>query len=166
MDLIYKISAVYLYDHQLDHDFIIPNMRSYHFTGGESYNLPYDFSGSNSYGAFSKIHSMCLDPNPDIKNIEQRSISFMNEACIKNNLLFIKNDGFLTIEKFEGTHLPNYNAYNIYWNETKSGINIFDYEIAHHWNIGKSSCSSYRIYEYKMEREKQIRDNKIKSILA
>jgi hypothetical protein len=50
-------------------------------------------------------------------------------------------------------------------NETKSGFNPFEYNRCGIWNIGKSTYSSYRIDEYKHNREWLIRDNKIKEIL-
>lgn len=147
MDLIYKIYSVYLYDNQLNHDYLILDNRrnSYH---GLTWDLPYDFTGQSSYGALYKIYNKQIsDP-----------VELMRKTSERNGLPFIKNDNFLTINKIEGTHLPNYNAYEIYWNETKSGINITEWEVLHTWNHNSSSYTSYRIWEERGEREKSIRD--------
>lgn len=165
MDLIYKIYSVYLYDNQLDHDFLILNNRSKRYQG-VTWDLPYDFSGMSSTGALGQIYNM------KGKNRKEESISVMREVSEDNSLPFIKNDGFLTLVKtkvlsdFEGGMKDSrYNIYDIFWNETKSGINIHEFEVLHIWSPGESSYSSYRIWEEKHEREIQIRDFKLQEIL-
>jgi hypothetical protein len=153
MDLIYKIYSVYLYGNQVDHDYLILNNRSKSFTGEVKWDLPYEHSI-----ALQEIHlgNHLSDDSP---------VKLMENASKRMRIPFIKNDGFLSLVKTQGTHLPNYNVYEIYWNETKSGINIHDYEVCHVWNKGQSQYSSYRIWEEKSERDKQLRENKLHNIL-
>ena len=162
MDLIYKIYGVWLYDNQLEHEFLILNNRTTGYLGQVNWDLPYTFSGTSSYGALYKIYNL-----PDDKDKKSKSIQIMKDESEREGLPFIKNDGFLTLVK-TGTppaHNPRYCTYDIYWNETKSGINIHDYEVLHIWHAGDSSYSSYRIWEEKAERESQLRDYKLQSIL-
>lgn len=159
MDLIYKIYSVYLYDNQLNHEYFILNKRSKGFTGELKWDLPYGFSGSSPYGALNIIYNMKGDDK------KEKSIEIMRETSIQNKLPFIKNDGFLTLVKTGKSHIDNYNTYDIYWNETKSGINLHDWEVLNVWTPGTSSYSCYRIWEEKTERESQIRDYKLQLIL-
>lgn len=165
MDLVYKIYSVYLYDNQLDHDFIILYNRTKNYYNGElSWDAPYHYSDS-----LKEIYNL-TESERDIKSIslmrlaEVRSNRTMVNELKKNSIL-VRNNGFLTIQKIFGTHLPNYNAYDIFWNETKSGINIHDWEVAGIWNIGKPHYSSYRIWEEKSERDKVILDSKLNQLL-
>ena len=151
-DLIYKISGVYLYDNQLKHDYIILYNRRKSFFNLNGLDLPYKYLNS-----LNEIYEL------DSSERDLKSIDIMQKVKVENTL-FIKNDGFLTLEKLEETHLFNYNAYNIYWNETKSGINIHDYEVAAIWNIGHCSYTKYRIWEHKNIRTNIIRDRKLNQI--
>ena len=156
MDLIYKIYSVFLYDNQLNHDYLILYNTYTDWTNQRSWDIGYDFSN-----AFNKIYN--LDKSSSSFNND--SIREIKNAARRSNKLLIKNEGFLTLTKVRGTYLPNYNAYDIYWNETKSNINIHEYEVAAIWNVGNSSYSSYRIWEEKIERKRVKRDNMLNSIL-
>ena len=48
---------------------------------------------------------------------------FMDDKAI-----VIKNNDILTHKFIRKTYNPKYNGYDRYWNETKSGINLFDYD--------------------------------------
>lgn len=67
--------------------------------------------------------------------------------------------------KYKGLYKQVYTPYDIYWNETKSGINIHDWEVAGIWNVGNSFYTSYRIWEEKSERKKVILDNKLSQLV-
>jgi hypothetical protein len=148
MDAIYSMYGVYLYDNQLNHDYLI------FYNNKRPEYIPYYLSQ-----ALSSIYHL----NGEEKFKE--SIEIITEACNSEGLLLIKNDNYLTLTKTKKSHIPTYNAYDINWNETKSGFNPFEYNRCGIWNIGKSTYSSYRIDEYKHNREWLIRDNKIKEIL-
>ena len=157
--MIYKISSVYLYDNQVDHQYIILSNKTTAYTGGEKWDLPYGFSNAfNAIFAQKNVNRYGFDKNAE-------SIALMRIQCKHYDIPLIKNDGFLTVEKTCGTHLPNYNAYDIYWNESLSGINIHDYEVCHIWGVGESQYSTYRIWEHVTERDKVLRDNKIINLL-
>jgi len=154
MDLIYKIYSVFLYDHQLNHDYLILyNYGDYDLQRGLGYDIGY---------SLNKIHN--LDKYSPSFNDE--SIIEMQNAAIRGNKMFVKNDGFLTLVKGGTSPRPRYNIYDVYWNETKSNINIHEYEVAAIWNVGKDSCSVYRIWEEKDERERIIRNNKLNLLLT
>ena len=140
MEFIYKIYSVLLYDNQLNHDYIILNNNESKY-GNLSYGLKM---------ALDKIYSKSGDP-----------IELIRCACEKENMPFIKNNDILTIKQVSVTHLPNYNGYDIYWNESKSGINPLDYKTMIIWNSGNSSVSEYRIQEYKEFRDKELRKYKL-----
>ncbi len=142
---IYKIYGVMLYDNQLNHDYLIFYNRRASLHGGMSNDLPYDFTGGSNYGAFNKIYQL----DKDADNYVSKSISIMQNACDSSRLLMVKNEGFLRLVKTSVSHMPHYNGYDVYWNETASGINAFDYDLCAVWNVGSSSYSSYRVYEYK-----------------
>ena len=112
--------------------------------------------------SLNKIHN--LDKYSPSFNDE--SIIEMQNAAIRGNKMFVKNDGFLTLVKGGTSPRPRYNIYDVYWNETKSNINIHEYEVAAIWNVGKDSCSVYRIWEEKDERERIIRNNKLNLLLT
>jgi|ERR1035437_5744965 hypothetical protein len=161
MDLIYKIYSVYLYDNQLNHDYLILYNRYYDYRG-LTWDLSYEFSD-----VFEKIYSVTfMNENIKVSHIDIDSTGMMKNVCCKKGLPFIKNDGFLTLVKNGTTHLTNYNIYDIYWNETKSGVNIHQYDVCAAWNVNKSTYSPYRIWEEKDERAKALRDIKISEIFV
>lgn len=180
MDLVYKIYSVWLYDNQLNHDFIILYNRKMSFIKKElEWDIPYAYSD-----IFNEIHKL----NDSVKR--EKSIELMKMAHFKTNKkskesILIENNEFLTIEpfgepvisysgsgtgekikegKYKGLYKKVYRPYNIYWNETKSGINIHEWEVAGIWNIGCSYYTSYRIWEEKSERSKELLDNKLNTI--
>jgi hypothetical protein len=161
MDLVYKIYSVYLYDNQLSHEYVFFYNRSKSFIGDVNWDAPYDMFGSSTFCANTIIYNLDKK-DPQFK---QKSIEIMLDAAKSTKTLFIKASDFISLEKLKPTHLPNYNIYDILWNETKSGINPHEYEVMGIWNPGSSQYSSYRIWEEKEERLKAIRDNQLNQIL-
>jgi len=161
MDLIYKINSVMLYDNQLDHDFLVLYNRKKSFTGELNWDIPYAYSDT-----FKDIYNMEKEPFVEGATVLLMEMAELtdNRGFNEPNSKFVNAKEFITLEKTRGSHLPNYNGYNIYWNETKSGINLHEFEVAGVWNKGASSYSSYRIWENKCEREKSIRDNKLEEL--
>jgi hypothetical protein len=182
MDLIYKIYSVYLYDNQLNHDYIFFYNRRKGFTGELNWNAPYYMFGSSDLSASTQIYRMDKsDPN-----FNEKSILLMSEVAKEEGILMIKTTDFITLVpleegrvsyggalpgdvvetegKYKGLKKSVYTPYDIMWNETKSGINPHDFEVMGVWNVGQSQYSSYRIWEEKAEREKTIRDNKLNKL--
>ena len=83
--------------------------------------------------------------------------------------MFIKNDGFLIVKKVKDTHNPRYSIYDIYWNETKSGVNIMEYDYCSPYTPGGTSTSCYRIFEKRENRigpwKTWIRNNNLENLL-
>lgn len=152
-----QIGAFFLYDNQLRTEYLILGNRKpemdfkineqgelEHFETGEFKNdLDYIITAQTDYGAFGKIQK--LDKNH--WSFKSESIRIMREACEKNGLVFIHLKEPLHLIKVDTTHMPNYNAYHIYYNETVNGP-IGDYELAFAWNSGQTQYSTYRLYEY------------------
>ena len=187
MDLIYKIYSVWLYDNQLDHDFIILYNRKMNYTKKLCWDIPYDYSDS-----LNEIFKLKSDPNLESKSIEIIKLAEIKSnrtmiSSLKKESLLVKNDEFLSLipcgesrisysgigdgdpikeGKYKGLYKKVYTPYDIYWNETKSGINIQDWEVAGIWNVGSSFYSSYRIWEEKSERKKEILNNKLNQLLS
>lgn len=80
----------------------------------------------------------------------------MEETLKDAGLVFIKLTNDLHFVKTNGTHLPNYNGYSMYYNECISGINIMDYDLAATWCAGKSTYSIIRLYEFKDRRKEAL----------
>lgn len=183
MDLIYKISGAYLYDNQLNHDYLFFfNRKKDYFGNYLNSDADYYMFGSSESSASTKIYRM--DKNDP--NFLQNSIDIMLNTAKESGVFMIKTTDFITLEPIAegrvsyGPALPGdkveldglykglkksvYTPYNILWNETKSGINVFDWEIAGVWNPGQSFYSKIRLFESKDERESTIRDNKLKKI--
>ena len=99
-------------------------------------------------------------------NFKAKSLKVMQEAAKDEDVLFIKASDFITLKKIEDKN-PNtrYSIYEIYWNETKSGINPHEYEVMGIWSTGRSEYSSYRIWEEKEERISPSRENQLNQIL-
>lgn len=93
----YKIGGVFLYDGQTNIDYII---------------LSNEIDPSNRY---YYLEDFILGLDSDIGY-------FMDDKVI-----VIKNNDILTHKFIRKTDNPKYNVYDRYWNETKSGINLFDY---------------------------------------
>ncbi len=150
MDLIYKIYSVYLYDNQLDHDYFI------------LYNRRNSYSGLNWDLPFSEVFKEIYTLEESQK--KSQSVILMKEACEKEGILMVKTTDFITLKKI-GSGNARYEAYDIFWNETKSGINIHEFEVAAKWSEGASQYSTYRILEAKAYRREEIISNSINSLL-
>lgn len=184
MDLIYKIYSVYLYDNQLNHDWVFFYNRKKDFTGELNRDAPYSmFSGSYDMSANIKIFRMDkTDPN-----FLEESVRIMKAAAEKEGVIMMKGSDFISLVplgeghvsyggafspddkvetegKYKGLKKSVYTPYEILWNETLSGFNPHEFEVMGVWKEGSSSYSSYRIWEEVAEREKTIRDNKLKSL--
>lgn len=160
MDLIYKISGAYLYDNQLNHDYLFfYNRKKSSFRNELNTDADYLMFGSSEFCANTEIYNM--DKNDPL--FLEKSIEIMTERAEKSGVLMIKSNDFITLEAI-GEEKGRYIPYNILWNETKSGINPFEWEVAGVWNPGQSTYSKIRLWESKDERESTIRDNKLKEI--
>lgn len=165
----YVICSYYLYDNDLIKDYIILSNNKYsHNDSPFFYGTPLDdiFCLANNF----------ITNKPDIKyprddnEFREMSIKIMDKACnltnkIGKECILVKNDGFLKLNKIGGTHMPNYNAYEVIWDEGKSGINPFLYDQFIIWNIGCTSVSNFRIKEFECNRDFIVRDEKINKIL-
>jgi hypothetical protein len=140
-----KIGSVYLYDHQLNRDYLIFSNRiqesKLEIIDDEivfikinefSNSLPFEFSS-----ILTKIY------NSTDKN---ESVKLMKEVCEKLNLPFVKLETPLLYVRVAKTHLENYNAYEVFYPLINGDIG--DYELAHSWNVGNSTTSTFRVYEY------------------
>jgi len=184
MDLIYKIYSVWLYQNQLDHEWIFFYNRKKDFTGDMNWNAPYSMFGSSDMCASTQIYRM---DKTDLHFLEQ-SVRLMKSAAKSQNIELIKNNDIITLVplgesqisysvatlpgdvvetegKYAGLKKNVYTPYNIMFNETKAGFNPHEFEVMGIWKSGDSHYSSYRIWQEVCERNKTIRDNKIKSIL-
>jgi hypothetical protein len=187
MDLIYKIYSVYLYDNQLNHDYLFFYNRKKGFAGELNWDAPYYMFGSSDICASTQIYRMDkTDPN-----FKQKSVLLMSKVAKEEGVKFIKNNDFITLVpcgeskisysgsqdtgcsgdvletegKYKGLKKSVYTPYNVMFNETKAGFNPHEFEVMCVWNAGSSQYSSYRIWEEESEREKTIRDNKLEKIL-
>jgi hypothetical protein len=183
MDLIYKIYSVYLYDNQLNHDWVFFYNRKKDYTGELTRNAPYYMFGSSDMCASTKIFRMDKkDPN-----FLEESVRIMKSAAEKEGILMIKATDFISLVplgeghvsyggafstddkvelegKYKGLKKSVYTPYEVLWNETLSGFNPHEFEVMGVWKEGSSSYSSYRIWEEVAEREKTIRDNKLQML--
>lgn len=183
MDLIYKIYSVYLYDNQLNHDWVFFYNRKKSFSGELNRDAPYSmFSGSYDMSANIKIFRMDkTDPN-----FLEESVRIMKAAAEKEGVIMLKGSDFISLValeeghvsysgampgdvvelegKYKGLKKSVYTPYNIMWNETKSDFNPHEFEVMGVWREGSSSYSSYRIWEEAAERESRIRDYKLQML--
>ncbi len=94
MDLIYKIYSVYLYDNQLNHDYIFFYNRKSDFMGYVNRDAPYlMFSGSYDFSANIQTYRMDKT-DPDF--IEQ-SIRLMKAAAQKSDIELIQAKDIITL---------------------------------------------------------------------
>jgi hypothetical protein len=180
MDLIYKIYSVYLYDNQLEHDWVFFYNRTKSFTGELERHAPYSmFSGSSDWSASTKIFRM----DKTGPNFKQESVNIMKAAAEKEGIVFMRGSDFISLValgegqvsysgaqpgdkveldgKYKGLKKQVYTPYDVMWNETKSGFNPHQFEVMGVWEEGSFSYSSYRIWEEAAERESRIRDYKL-----
>jgi hypothetical protein len=187
MDLIYKIYSVYLYDNQLNHDWLFFYNRKTDFLGNVNIDAPYYMFGSSEICASTQIYRMDkTDPN-----FKQKSVLLMSEVAKEEGVKFIKNNDFITLVpcgeskisysgsqdtgcsgdvletegKYKGLKKSVYTPYDVMFNETKAGFNPHEFEVMGIWKTGDSSYSCYRIWEEKSERESRIRDYKLQELL-
>lgn len=154
------IGEYYLYDNQLHCDYLIlgnriersiPRINSdgelsldkdgfiqFDKTGDFRCDLPYEFSET-----FNVIYN--LDKND--KDFKSLSEHLIHKAAKYSKSPIIKLEIPLQYKKISSTHMPNYNGYEI-WYDEKNG-DLGDYELAFTWNLGQSQASVYRLYEYK-----------------
>ena len=185
MDLIYKIYSVWLYQNQIKHSYVFFYNRKKSFTGGVDWDAPYTMFGSSTFCASNIIYEM--DKNDPL--LIEKSIELMSQSAKREGILFLDASQFITLSRIEeiketisysgalfgeevekegeykGLKKNIYAAYDIMWNETKSGINPHEYEVMGVWNPGSSQYSSYRIWETKEERISAIRDYKLNQII-
>jgi hypothetical protein len=183
MELIYKIYSVWLYQNQLDHDFIFLYNRKISFSGRVEWNAPFFMFGNSYLSANIKISLM--DKNdPDFI---EKSINIMKSAAGKECIKLINAKDIISLipcgeskisysgaqpgdvveteGKYKGLKKNIYTPYDIMFNETKSGFNPHEFDVMGVWNAGQSQYSSYRIWETVDGREREIRDRKIENLL-
>jgi hypothetical protein len=183
MDLIYKIYSVYLYDNQLNHDWLFFYNRKTDFMGNVNRDAPYYMFGSSDFSASTQIYRMDKT-TPDF--LEQ-SVSLMKAAAHKEGIELIPGKDIITLVpleegrvsysgalpgdvvetegKYKGLKKSIYTPYNVMFNETKAGFNPHEFDVMGIWNTGSSQYSNYRIWEEKAERESRIRDYKLQELL-
>jgi hypothetical protein len=183
MDLIYKIYSVYLYDNQLNHDYVFFYNRKIDFTGELKWNAPYYMFGSSDMCASTQIFRM----DKTAPDFNEKSVRLMKAAAHKEGIELISGKDIITLVpleegrvsysgalpgdvvetegKYKGLKKSIYTPYNVMFNETKAGFNPHEFEVMGIWNAGSSQYSNYRIWEEKAEREGQIRDYKLQELL-
>lgn len=189
LELIYKIYSVYLYDNQLNHDYVFFYNRRVDFTGQLSNNTPYhigdalksiynldkndpDFMIKSFIMMENAVKQAWTSPLPGynsnpqlVKTSDIITLIPIEEGRVSYSGALSPGDIIETEGEYKGLKKQVYTPYNIMWNESKSGINPHEFEVMGVWNAGQSTYSSYRIYEEADVREKTIRDNKLNSIL-
>ncbi len=182
MDLIYKIYSVWLYQNQLNHEWVFFYNRKTDFMGNVNRDAPYLMFGASNFCASNLIYNMDKT-SPDF--LEQ-SVRLMKSAAYKEGIELIQAKDIITLipcgkshisysgaqpgdvveteGEYKGLKKSIYTPYNIMFNETKAGFNPHEFEVMGVWNAGQSTYSSYRIWEESSEREKTIRDNKLKQV--
>lgn len=182
MDLIYKIYSVYLYDNQLDHDWVFFYNRKKNYAGELCTDAPYHMFGKYDWCASTQIFRM----DKSLPDFKEKSFLLMKSSADKEGVIMMKGSDFISLvaleegrvsysgalpgEKVElegqykGLKKQIYTPYDIMWNETKSGFNPHQFEVMGVWKEGSSSYSAYRIWQEATEREKTIRDNKLQML--
>lgn len=156
MDLIYKIYSVWLYPN----DPLLNLREDHYFLLTKNFTKVY-----NSFG-----YSHYLSYSDEIKAIIKGNFSFNTSGSngIINKRL-VKTKDFLTLKVLNDREYDsNYMIYNLYWNETKSGINIFDFNHAISFAPKNGEFNTYsdlRIFEHAHEREIEKRDLLLNNIL-
>lgn len=97
MDLIYKIYSVYLYDNQLNHDWVFFYNRKKSFTGELNRDAPYYMFGSSDWCANTKIFRMDKsDPN-----FLEESVRIMKAAAEKEGVIMMRGSDFISLVALE-----------------------------------------------------------------
>lgn len=166
MDIIYKIGEFYLYDNQFNWDYLIlynrrptqnRDVKSFEgkYYDDVDYGFNYELPTFKFRLAFNQIYQRQRIEDPELND---KSVQLMSETCKALDLPFIKvsDPGVLTFIKKLGTHIPNYNTYHVYFNETLAGIDITKFELAAHWTVGNSQYSTLRLFEFAHCREESL----------
>jgi hypothetical protein len=184
MDLIYKIYSVYLYDNQLNHDWLFFYNRKTDFMGNVNRDAPYlMFSSSYDISANTQIFRM----DKTAPDFLEQSVRLMKDAAKRSDIELISGKDIITLVpleegrvsysgalpgdvvetegKYKGLKKSVYTPYDVMFNETKAGFNPHEFDVMGIWNEGSSQYTSYRIWEEKSEREIQIRDYKLKQLI-
>ena len=183
MDLIYKIYSVYLYDNQLNHDWLFFYNRKTDFMGNVNRDAPSRMFGQFDFSANTQIFRMDKKA-PDFLD---QSVSLMKAAAHKEGIELISGKDIITLVpleegrvsysgalpgdvvetegKYKGLKKSIYTPYDVMFNETKAGFNPHEFDVMGIWNAGSSQYSNYRIWEEKSERESRIRDYKLQELL-
>lgn len=185
MDLIYKIYSVYLYQNQLDHEWLFFYNSKIDYTGNIVRNAPYLMFGASNFCASNLIYNM----DKTSSDFLEQSVHLMKAAANKEGIELISGKELITLVpcgeshisysvatspsdvietegKYKGLKKNIYTPYNVMFNETRAGFNPHEFEMMGIWSTGSSQYSSYRIYEEKREREVAIRDYKLNSLLC
>jgi hypothetical protein len=184
MDLIYKIYSVYLYDNQLNHDWLFFYNRKTDFMGNVNRDAPYlMFSSSYDISANTQIFRM----DKTAPDFLEQSVRLMKDAAKRSDIELIPGKDIITLVpcgesrisysgalpgdvvetegKYKGLKKSVYTPYDVMFNETKAGFNPHEFDVMGIWNTGSSQYSNYRIWEEKAERESRIRDYKLQELL-
>lgn len=146
-DLKYIITSVLLYDNSLNMDYI--------FLHNKTDGLPYYLN--------EKLKEIYQDPEWKLKNLREEKVQ---ELLKINDVVPVKVNDCIELVKTRGTHMDHYNGYDIYWNETKSGINPFQWIRAEVWNKNyPSQVWTMRLDEYKENRIKEYRNILISQLI-
>lgn len=146
-ELKYIITSVLLYDNQLSFDYL--------FLHNKTDGLPYYLS--------EKLKQIYQDPEWKLKGLCEEKV---RELLNINGVVTVKVNDCIELVKVGDTHNDRYKAYDIYWNETKSGINLFEWKRAQVWNKNHpSTVWTMRIDEYKENRIREIRNNLIENLI-
>lgn len=182
MDLIYKIYSVYLYDNQLNHDWVFFYNRRKSYNGECTNDAPGYMFGSYDWSASTQIFRM--DKNDP--KLKEKSVELMIKEAKDAGVIMMKATDFISLValeegrvsysgalpgekietegKYKGLKKNVYTPYEVLWNETLSGFNPHQFELMGVWKEGSSSYSSYRISEEAAERESRIRDYKLQML--
>lgn len=182
MDLIYKIYSVYLYDNQLEHDWVFFYNRRKSYNGEWLNDAPGYMFGNYDWCASTQIFRM--DKNDP--KLKEKSVELMIKEAKDAGVIMMKATDFISLValeegrvsysgalpgekvetegKYKGLKKSVYTPYNIMWNETKSCFNPHQFELMGVWKEGGTSYSSYRIWEEAAERKSPIRDYKLQML--
>lgn len=133
-----------LYDSQLTNDYLIIFNNTQNIMRSYSKDIPY--------------HIRMVLNEDNLSKTEH--LNMMSDACKDENIILMKNDDIITKKAMCKSHMKNYNGYDIFWNETKSGIDISEYDNIGIWSPGNSSLKVYYIDRKPDNRDKIIKARK------
>ncbi len=154
VDIKYIINSVYLYDNQLNFDYL--------FLHDKTDGLPYSLNQKLNE-IFSINFNIYQYPEWKVKKLcEKKALELLQIFDVKG----VKINDYIELVKVKDTDNDKYKAYDIYWNETKSGINLFKWKRASVWSQKyPSQVWTMRLDEYKNNRIKEYRDNILNKII-